>query len=176
MTPREAVIILAEVVASRDEFTEDDLYAALSRASVPDDLADRTYKLTQIAWGRFFLSGLGVTFSEAFYWLNANGQIVSSGVLSNEPSYAVALSLAERYAPYPGFHQLALMSADVQAVNQLLKKGSKPEDLQGAPAVMFTEPPSPQGMASADRLLAEGLAPQTPHNATRERRPWWKLW
>ena len=176
MTPREAVIILAEIVRSRNDFTEDDVYEALSHAGVPDELADRTYKFTQVAWGRFFLDGLGVSFPQEYYWLSAAGKVVSCGELRDEPSFSAASSLAQQYAPHAGFQRLALMSADVQAVNEALRKGSKPANLRTAPVVMFTEAPTPEGLASANRLLAELLATKTPSSSKEERRPWWKLW
>ena len=43
--------MLADAIAAGGEFTEDELYAAMSRAGLPDDVADHAYKFTQIAWG-----------------------------------------------------------------------------------------------------------------------------
>jgi hypothetical protein len=50
------------------------------------------------------------------------------------------------------------MSADVNAVNNALNRGSKPEDLATAPPCLFTEAPTEAGMENARKAIAEHLA------------------
>jgi hypothetical protein len=151
VTPDTAVAWLADILASWDEFTEDGVYSALADAGVPGALADRAYKFTQIAWGRSVLARLGVQSSR----------------------------LAERSAGAPGFRRLALMSADVRTVNKALNRGSKPEDLVGAPAFLFLEAPTAAGMANARRAIDQHMAAGPAASATPKparAKPWWRFW
>ena len=181
VTPEDAVTRLAEIVAARQEFTEDEVYAALADAGVADAFADRAYKFTQTAWGRAFLAGLGVQFSPEYVCFNASGEVIESGRLADEPCFAAASRLAQRYAGTPGFKRLALTSADADVINNALHEGSKPEDLVTAPAFLFLEAPTPAGMENARRVIAQYTAalqgPAAP--ATRESapaKPWWRFW
>jgi hypothetical protein len=63
LRPSAAVACIAEIVAQQAAFDEDDIYAAMKKAGIPDGVADRAYKFTQIAWGRAILAGLGVRLS-----------------------------------------------------------------------------------------------------------------
>jgi hypothetical protein len=179
--PETAVAWLADVIAGRDDFTEDDLYAALAEAGVPDSVADRAFKFTQTAWGRAFLDGLGVQFPADYLCFNGAGEVAESGLLADEPYYVAAAALARRYAGSPGFTKFAHMSADVAAINDALHAGSKPEDLAGGPAAFFTEPVTRAGMDKVQRLLAQRAAagvasgPEVPRPAPTGK-PWWRFW
>jgi len=179
--PDTAVAWLADILASWDEFTEDEVYSALADAGVPGALADRAYKFTQIAWGRSLLAGLGVQFPPEYVCFDASGKVIESGLLADEPCFAAASRLAERYADAPGFKRLALMSADVHAVNEALNKGSKPSDLVATPAFLFLEAPTTAGMANARRVIDQHIAagpgpaaPATPKPVPAK--PWWRFW
>jgi hypothetical protein len=179
--PETAVARLAEIIAARDEFTEDDLYAALAEAGLPDAVADRAYKFTQTAWGRVFLDGLGIQFGADYLCFNGAGDVIESGRLDDEPYFAAAVRLAPEYARTLGFQRFVLMSADVNAVNGALHAGSKPENLVMGPAAFFMEAPTPAGLARARQLLADrasagkrGGAGSTPQAAAKK--PWWRFW
>lgn len=190
MTPQEganaaesAVRTLATIISRRAEFTELDLYTSLAESSIPSPLADRAYKFTMIAWGRILLDGLGIHFSPDYYCLDGSGSIVESGQLVDDPCYAMAIRLAPEFRHCPGFARFALMSADVNTVNSMLNAGSKPQHLVLAPAVMFTESPTPSGMERARALISKLLQKQS---ATvkksavdvpkRPSKPWWRFW
>jgi hypothetical protein len=158
VAPETAVAWLADILAGWGDFTEDDAYAALAEAGVPDAVADRAYKFTQIAWGRDLLAGLGIQFAPEYIWLNGAGEVVDSGLLADEPCFATAARLAQRYRGAPGFIRLATMSADVNVVNSALNRGSKPENLATVPPCLFTEAPTEAGMANARKAIAEHLA------------------
>ncbi|HEV3444731.1 MAG TPA: DUF6348 family protein [Gemmataceae bacterium] len=181
MNPEGAVALLAGIVAGRHEFSEDEIYAAMAHAGVPSALADRAYKFTQVAWARALLARLGVRFSPEYVCFNASGRVVESGRLVDEPFFAAASRLAERYAAAPGFKRLTLMSADVNALNSALQTGAKPEDLVSAPAFLFLEAPTAAGMENAQRVIAQHMAssprssaPAKPEPALRK--PWWRFW
>jgi hypothetical protein len=95
------------------------------------------------------------------------------------------MSLAQRYAGSPGFEQLSLRSADVNAVNNALHAGSKPENLVMGPAAFFMQPATPEGIVKAQTLLSQRAASATKvggagGSAAREsaptRKPWWRFW
>ncbi len=182
MTPEAAVARLAEIIATRAEFSEDDLYAAMADAGIPDPVADRAFKFTQAAWGRVFLEGVGVRPAPDYVCFNGAGDVIESGRLADQPYFAAALALAPTYARSPGFAKFALMSADVNAVNNALHAGSRPENLVLGPTALFMEPATPAGIDKAQRLLAERAAASTkasrPGSGTQASaaKPWWRFW
>ena len=102
---------------------------------------------------------MGVKFSPDYTCFSATGNVVESGQLVEQPYFVAATALASRYVGTPGFERLALMAAEVHAVNELLNRGSKPENLTTSAPVLFMELPMPAGM---DRI---GSA-----------KPWWRFW
>ncbi len=181
MTPEVAVTRLAEIIASRAEFSEDDLYAAMADAGIPDGVADRAYKFTQTAWGRVFLDGLGIQFATDYLCFDGAGDVIESGNLADQPYYATAIRLVPQYTASPGFAKFALMSSDVSAVNSALNAGSKPEDLVTGPAAFFVEPPTSAGMEKARQLLSKRMAKGEQSTSTTsqqpaDRKPWWRFW
>jgi hypothetical protein len=158
--PEAAVACLTEAIAAHAEFTEDDLYAAMAKAGIPGPDADRAFKFTQIAWGREFLRGRGdFQFAPDYLLFNGAGDVIESGTLSNQPYFVAAMAAVKKYASSPGFSRLALMSADVQAINKALEAGSKPTDLAMAPPALFMEPATPAGIEKAQRLLTDRVTP-----------------
>ena len=158
MTPEAAVARLAEIVAKSGDFTEDDIYASLAKAGVPDASADRAYKFTQTAWGRAVLAGKGVRFPPDYLCFDGRGEVIESGQLAQEPYFVAAMRLAPQYAKSPGFSRLVRMSADFGAVNSALQRGSKPGNLAMGPAAFFLEAATPEGVARAQKALAERAA------------------
>jgi hypothetical protein len=196
VTPDDAVSRLAQIVASRTDFTQHDIYSAMADAGIPIELADRAYKFTLFAWGRIVLDGIGARFSPDYFCFDAAGEIVESGRLADEPCFAAASRLAQQYVHSKGFGQLALMSSETLAVNDALNAGSRPEDLVLAPAARFVEQPTPAGMENVRRFLAGRIQRAVDDEAakkndaveasqekrepriklTRTARPWWRFW
>jgi hypothetical protein len=173
VTPEAAVTRLAEIIATRDDFTENDLYAAMADAGIPAPVADRAYKFTQTAWGRVFLDGIGVRFSNDYLCFNGAGDVIESGLLADQPYFSAAMRLAPQYARSPGFPRFALMSADVNAVNGALKSGSKPENLVMGPAALFMEAATPAGIAKARDILTGWVSAS---KQVTDKKPWWRFW
>ena len=168
MTPEAAVARLFDIIAPRTEFTEDAVYAAMGDAGVPGPVADRAYKFAQIASGRQLLSGMGISFSPDYTCLNADGDAIESGRLVEQPYFAAAAAVAGRYVGTPGFERLALMAAEVHTVNELLNKGSKPENLATSAPVLFMETPTPAALERVRQQLSRGVV--------RPAKPWWRFW
>jgi len=169
VTPEAAVARLVDILAARADFTEDDLYAAMADAGVPDPVADRAYKFTQIAWGRVFLDGLGVKFAPDYLCFNGRGEVIESGLLAAQPYFVAAMAAAQRDPPPSGLPRFAVMSADVSAINSALNAGSKPGNLVTGPSALFMEPPTEAGIETARRLLSERVAAPA-------KKPWWRFW
>jgi hypothetical protein len=178
VTPEAAVTCLAEFVASRSGFTDENVYSAMADAGIPDLVADRAYKFTQTAWARVLLNRLGVRFSPEYRCLNGAGDVIESGLLAEQPYFIAAMSLAPRYAGTPGFKQLVLMSAEMDAINNALHAGSKPENLALGPVSFFMEPETQEAMAKAQILSAQRAASggSAARGSAPARKAWWKLW
>jgi hypothetical protein len=159
MSPQSAVVRLAEIVAPRESFTQDEVYAAMAADGLSAEEADLAFKFTQVAWGRAFLDGLGVHFSPDYLLCNGSGEVIGSGRLAENPYFAAALTVLPHYARTKGFIWLALTSSDVQAVNSALNAGSQPHDLVTGPAMMFVEAITPEGMKKASEHITERIKP-----------------
>jgi hypothetical protein len=170
MTPLVTVQRVVQLLQEMSEFSEDDVYAAMHAAGIPAADADRAYKFTQIASGRILLAGIVAQFAENYYWLNGAGEVIEAGRLEDEPFFLAATTIV-RQNPGPWIGRLGAMSADVGAVNELLKKGSRPRNLQTGPAVLFLEPPTVAGIERANQLVGEG-----PSTVAAHRKQWWKFW
>lgn len=170
MTPEAAVTLLAEIVSNRSDFTDDEVYAAMSDTSMADSIADLAYKFTQIAWGRALLRDLGIEFPDNYICFNGEGEVIESGLLEEQPYFVAAVAMAKQYAETPGFQRLALMAAEVHAVNDLLLQGSEPQNLKTTPPALFLEPATPEGQEHAREYLMQTLGPQ------KTKKPWWQFW
>lgn len=176
MTPAEAVLALARVL-EQGELNEDAIHERMARAGLSGALAGRTYKFMQIACGRAFLAGLGVTFPPDYLCVDADGKVIESGVLEREPSFVAAQRLIGSTLSRPGLARFALMSADVGVVNQALQNGSQPQNLILAPPVLFLEPPNAPGLEAAQRITSERLERhRQPSDSKKPLRPWWRFW
>lgn len=168
MTPEAAVAQLSSIIDSDAEFKEDEVYAAMAQAGVPGPMADRAFKFTQLAFGRVFLDGMGIAFPADYLCFNAAGDVIESGLLVEQPYFVAAMAVA-RDRPPLGLPRLAIMSSDVSAVNSALKAGSKPENLVVGPPAMFMEPPTPEGMDKACKVISDRLVAPV-------KKPWWRFW
>ena len=157
MTPETAVTLLAQLIASREAFTEDEAYDAMERAGIPPGLADRAFKLLQVAWGRAFLAPMGVRFAAEYLWFDGKGNVAEEGLLADDPFFVAGEALARQYGRHPGFRQMAQMSADVSAVNQALENGSKADDLETGPAGFLLENVSAAGMKKVHEELGRRM-------------------
>ncbi|MDP6543133.1 MAG: hypothetical protein QGH60_04025 [Phycisphaerae bacterium] len=172
MEIEDAITHLIEA-ASSEEASEASIYEALAAASIPEDQADRLYKFTQIAWSREFFDGMGIRFSEEYYCFDANGLVIESGLLDNEPHFKFAATIARQHKGSSAFEQLILNSSEFDSVNQALNAGSNPKDLVMIPSILFMESPSEAGIENVQDFIAQHLE-SLRANATKK--PKWKFW
>ena len=171
MKPSDAVADLAAVLLASPEASVEEIYDALTRRGLTQDIADRTFKFTQIAWGRRFLEGF--KFEDLYFCLDAEGRVIEEGRLTEEPYFQAAFRLADEYIHTPAFTPLALASADVQAINEALKAGSKPENLMSTASFVFLAMPTPEGVRAAQAVMDAYMEGFRKRN---RRKPWWKFW
>ena len=185
MTPETAVAKLAEILAARPDPSEDDVYAAMAEAGIPDPVADRAYKFAQIAWGRVFLDGIGVRFSPDYLCFDGAGEVTESGRLAEQPYFAAAMAAAPGASRTAGFARFALTSSEANAVNAALNAGSNPQDLDAGPPALFMEVPTGAGIETARRHLAERASAAAGKgradgagggDSAGAKKPWWRVW
>lgn len=85
LTPKRAVAILAETVEANSDATDDEIYAAMADAKIPEAMAHRAFLFTQIAWGRLLLVRMGITFSPDYHYFDSGGNVAESGHVAEEP-------------------------------------------------------------------------------------------
>jgi hypothetical protein len=182
-TPALVVERLAEIVITGGKSSDSEIYEAMSQLGIPDPIGDRAYKFTQIAWGRVFLSGKGITFSPKYFCFNQAGFVMESGLLGKQPFFIAAMNLAEKYCQSKEFALFAITSADVGVVNDALHQNCRIDTLELLPPFLFLESPTPEGMERAQRFIAEkiksGFGEDTPKSSNFKpdtHKPWWKIW
>jgi hypothetical protein len=161
--------------ASQPDTDEDSIYESLEAAEVPFNQADRIYKFVQIAWGRAFLDGMGITFTNDYFCFNANGEVIESGQLNEEPHFAYAMNNVKQYKGTEVFNKFALSSSDVNAINDALNSGSQPEDLLTSPSFLFMEAPTDSGFEKAQIFINNHMKSLQPKIEIKQK-PWWKFW
>jgi hypothetical protein len=173
MTPEEAVTQLVRIIEARDELFEEEIYNAMAEAGVPALVADRTFKFTQIAWGRILLDGLGITLDTGYICVNGDGKEIESGLLAKEPYFVTAMNIGRQYPK--GISKLAVTSSEIDAVNNALQGGSKPEDLVMSPVLLFMEVPEQGGIEAGQQKLSAKITPAPDTAAeTTTKKSWWQ--
>jgi hypothetical protein len=176
MDAKTAIAKLGNIVLESGDFSEEDIETALIAAGFSGIQAKRTYVLVQTAWARSFLGNLRIQFSPEYICLNALGNIVESGQLEQDPYYIEAQAFAKQYLKTSGGERLALMSSEVDAINQALKAGSKAKDLVLAPILIFLEPPTDEGLKNAQQVLNQVMEKIERDNPSPKKKPWWMFW
>lgn len=123
----------------------------LSRAE-----AEMAVRFIPLAFAREILAGTGVTLSDTYIRLRADGS-QEEHALAGEPFFKASAYLASIILKEIGgdaFTAIVCLSSEFDAVNQALNAGSSPHDLIASPPVI---------------TWTDELAAWTP-------RPWWKFW
>lgn len=138
---RRAIPLLAQHGAER---------AALRRAGLSEGDAVCAIRFIPLAVGRaVMLEGLGIALPDSY--LLVKGDSREEKKLAGEIFFTEAMKLAAEFG-VDLLAKVALLSPEVQAVNQALNAGARPEDVViSLPVVMWEE--------------IDGAA-----------RPWWKFW
>jgi hypothetical protein len=182
-TPESAVNQIVKIVKSSQDpadLSESIIYNKISELGIPHSTADLAYKFTQIAWGRVFLDDMGLEFSSEYFCFNGAGNVVEHGLLIENPFFKVAIKLAKK-CPKSQFSPIfAVMSADVQVVNDALNAGASPKDLVLFPPCLFIEPPTSEGAQKAQKYISLKMSYRHLKKVSTEskpikNKPWWKF-
>lgn len=165
------VEIIVSATKGEDRDCKSVVAELIKKAGVASDVAERAFNLVQIAWGRSFLDGLGITFSELYYCFDANGSCIESGQLKDNSYFKWADLVANDYKNSSAFELLALTSAEVNAVNRALNNGSTPHDLITAPACIFLAPATDKEIETAQNFVTEQLQRENPQQS----KAWWRF-
>ena len=148
---RRAVPILAEHGRTDSGI----LRSWLLRAGLSSEQAHDAVRFIPLAFGRQILAGMGVELPDSYIRVRAVDGRREERPLAEEPFYREAWKAATTLGSELGgdvFTNVALLSSELQAVNEALNAGASPENLvASAPLIEWNRPPS---------------SPP----------PWWKFW
>lgn len=140
---------------------------SLQRLGVPKHLANLAYSFLQTACARAFFQGMGVEFSPLYQLVDENGKVFESGALADNVFFQKASQLiADAGLSTPALKDVTLMSAEFNAVNELLLQGSKVENIRLLPIAVIVEG---KVRSQADRATPE-------ENVRMRTKRWWKFW
>jgi hypothetical protein len=128
---------LLSMAGERPELGDSDLVQALVARGFETKAAERTVIFAPVAFGRYLLRDMGIKFDPTFEVRGDRFQTTSPLPLDQMAEYVAAVRAAPIVASSsPGFRALALRSAEVNAVNSALTKGSQPANLQLSPTLI----------------------------------------
>ena len=124
-----AVAIFRESPASSD----DEIYRRVVGTGIEPRHAARLVEFIPMAYCRLILSGTGTRFSDMFQRRQRDGSLSPERTLGLEPVWTEIMSFAKaeqsRGVTRTDLLAIAARSAEFDAVNQLLNRGAKPEDI-----------------------------------------------
>jgi hypothetical protein len=144
--------VISETVAIFRELpdaSDDDIYRKTIAAGIEPKHAARLVEFLPMVYCRLILASTGTRFSVMFRRRQHDGSFSHEQTLASEPLWAEIMSFAraEQAAGAAGKDLLAIAShsAEFDAVNKLLRRGSKPEDIALSTAVLMwpEEGPTP---------------------------------
>jgi hypothetical protein len=113
--------------------SDDEIYHKTIAAGIEPKHAARLVEFLPMAYCRLLLAGTGPRFSDMLQRRRHDGGLSHEQTLAAEPLWTEIMSFAraEQGRGVPGKDLLALAarSAEFDAVNQLLNRGAKPEDI-----------------------------------------------
>ena len=172
VTPEEQVQTIAEVAESNAN--EQEIYhLALTSRGVAVNQAQDSYRLVQIAFGRFLMKDMGIQFSPDYWRFSEAGQHLATEQLADNAVFLAAQTLASSLMTKPVISALAFTSPELRAVNDLLRQGSKAADLALAPVVLFEGKPNNEALQKAGEQMRQHLNKMS---ESAPRKPWWKIW
>jgi hypothetical protein len=120
--------------------SDDEIYRRSVAAGIEPKRAARLVEFLPMAYCRLILASTGARFSDMFRRRQHDGSLTHDQRLTSDPLWTEIMLFArgEQAAGVAGkdFLAIASHSAEFDAVNQLLNRGSKPEDIVLSTAVL----------------------------------------
>lgn len=150
-----AIRLAVPILAEHGRADSGIVRSSLLRAGLSSEQAHDAIRFVPIAFGRQILAGMGVALPDSYIRVRAVDGRREEKPLAEEPFYREAVKSAPKLGSELGgdvFTTVALLSSELQAVNEALNAGANAEDLVASPPLIeWNRPPS--------------LPP-----------PWWKFW
>lgn len=141
MTARDAIRLAIPVFAANPRGGPVDLRAGLAAAGVPAALAAEVVEFLPLAVARAMLDGMGIRFADHYVRQTAQGKVIGTKLLADEPVYQEGLAIAGEISGMGEdvFLAVAGRSPEYQAVNRAMNAGSRAQDLECPPPVMLAD-------------------------------------
>jgi hypothetical protein len=150
-----AIRLAVPILAEHGRADSGVLRASLLGAGLSSEHAHDAVRFVPLAFGRQILAGMGIELPDSYIRVRAVDGRREEKLLAEEPFYLQAFKAASTLGSELGgdvFTNVALLSSELQAVNEALNAGSSPEDLVASPP-----------------LIEWNRPPSSPP-------PWWKFW
>ena len=125
-----------ELLGKTSDLDHEDLMPSMSSSGVTPAQAWQILGLVPTVVARTIMSDLGISFSHQYTVLNSRGQTASAGLFDKHPVVVATQSVLPEVMASPAAQSIALRSAELAAVNELLNSGSDPKDLMTAPVTL----------------------------------------
>ena len=121
---------------SSGTWDDEEILSSLIDGGIEENLAWMIIGLVPIFAGRILMDGVGPTFQDQVDLISPDSAS-ESYVLSTFPPYIAICEASEKVVSHPNMQTLALVSAEVHAVNDLLNSGSQPTNLILTPPALL---------------------------------------
>lgn len=154
-------------------------YSKLVDSGRPEAIVDRVGHFLALAIGRALVTAnLPIHHASTYHRVLLSGEMLRDIPLMSEPAFARGLMLVDELSQsqLEAVKRLALSSAEVNAVNNLLNSGGELEDCKGSPFII----PDLGTMNEAFERALSIYFSQTPDMSSglsnAAKKPWWKFW
>ncbi len=166
MNVRDAILLAIPVFAANSRAGPTESLEGLEAAGVPAELAAEIVEFLPLALARAMLDGMGIRFADHYIRQTAQGEVIGQKLLADEPVYREGLAIANEISGRGEdlFIAVAKWSPEYQAISRALNKGSRAEDLECRPPVVFAN----YGDRRAFDDTSGGPRPRA--------KGWWQFW
>jgi hypothetical protein len=155
VTPTTALQWLTELVEQQSEFTQDAICDELEALGVDAKTSNRAYNILQVTAGREMATQFGVELAPMFYFFHGDGSIAETGEVATHTEFQEAKRLCQNRMSNKGFQHLALMSADMNIINDMFHQNREPKNCKMSPPAIFIGAASDAGYAKVIEFLTE---------------------
>lgn len=163
--------------------------ANLDPTDVSDVLVNKGYHEDLVYWldhfiplafGRIMLMDIGIRFPDTYFLAHEGGRLSGSLELIRNPAFARAHAMGWHFRASADYHnafeRAAVSSAEFNALNNALHKGSKPEELTAQPPLIPDISVNQEDYWRAMELyLAQYQSKQEMVRPTKKK-AWWQFW
>ncbi len=172
MAPSAAILLYTRLCVEAQGLGDDTIVPSMVQHGCLPELALEVARLVPVAFGRQFLSGMGISFSDAYWLFSDDGDVEERRTLSSNAVYMEAVNLAPSLMSKAVVSTIVFRSSEADAVNTALNNGSKPANLRLAPVAIFYGQPTDTGLQRAQEQITASLRDWP---ASEGKKPWWKL-